>query len=223
MLTSRQKRRAALLKCCVRLTLLRGPEVRRLPGRSPPIALRHLRYGVSSRLRSRRTTFLVSPGPGTEHRGMRTDLRGPAATAHCLTCGRWSHSRYLLRAPGQVPRPPRCRRARGLPRPRPPASYRSSGAPGWANREWQSAWAPGLWSCQVSPPSALLTTPPSSMPATTRSGSAWESAIARTWEVQGLGGKLQVGAEGRFLMPSSSRQDSPPSRLTNRAEGSVPA
>src|SRR5687767_1885749 len=59
------------------------------------------------------------------------------------------------------------------------------------------------------------------MPATTRSGSAWESAIARTWEVQGLGGKLQVGAEGRFLMPSSSRQDRPPSRLTNRAEGSL--
>src|SRR5215211_5411766 len=131
MLTSRQKRRAALLKCCVRLTLLRGPEVRRLPGRSPPIALRHLRYGVSSRLRSRRTTFLVSPGPGTEHRGMRTDLRGPAATAHCLTCGRWSHSRYLLCARGQAPQvvkihPPVC----GLPALAEVCALGESAAPG---------------------------------------------------------------------------------------------
>jgi hypothetical protein len=54
-------------------------------------------------------------------------------------------------------------------------------------------------------------------------GSACEGAMARTWEVQGRGGKLQVGAEGRFLMPSSSRQEAPPSRLTNSAEGSVPA
>src|SRR5215208_2007072 len=61
------------------------------------------------------------------------------------------------------------------------------------------------------------------MPATTRSGSEYERAIARTWEVQGLGGKLQVGAEGSFLMSSSSRQEPPPSRLMKRAEGSVPA
>ena len=47
--------------------------------------------------------------------------------------------------------------------------------------------------------------------------------MARTWEVQGRGGKLQVGAEGSLLMASSSRHEAPPSRLTNRAEGSVPA
>src|SRR5215210_4242709 len=110
-----------------------------------------------------------------------------------------------------------------LANPPPPASYRRSGASEWANREWQSGWAPGLWSCQVSPPSVLLSTPPSSIPTTTRSESVYDSTIARTWEVQGRGGKLQVGAEGRFLIPSSSRQDAPPSRLTNRAEGSVPA
>jgi hypothetical protein len=32
-----------------------------------------------------------------------------------------------------------------------------------------------------------------------------------------------VGAEGRFFKPSSSRQESPPSRLTKRLLGSVPA
>src|SRR5215208_5134277 len=90
------------LSCCFRLTLRRDPGSRRPPGQPPPIALRHLRCGVSSRLRSRRTTCLVSPGPGTEHRGMHTGLRGPAATAHYLTCGRWSHSRNLRRAPGRV-------------------------------------------------------------------------------------------------------------------------
>src|ERR687897_335946 len=110
-----------------------------------------------------------------------------------------------------------------LATPPPPASYRRSGASGWADREWQSGWAPGLWSCQVSPPSVLFSTPPSSMPTTTRSGSTKDGAIARTWEVQGLGGKLQVGWEGNFLISSSSRQEPPPSRLTNRAEGSVPA
>src|SRR5919107_3142747 len=64
-----RKQEADMLNCCVRLTLLRGPEVQRPPGRPPPIALRHLRCGVSSRLRIRRTTFLVCPGAGTGHRG----------------------------------------------------------------------------------------------------------------------------------------------------------
>src|SRR5919107_2914686 len=110
-----------------------------------------------------------------------------------------------------------------LANPPPPASYRSSGAFWWANREWQSGWAPGLWSCQVSPPSVLLKTPPSSMPTTTRFGSEKDRATARTWEVHGRGGKLHVGWEGSFLIPSSSCQEAPPSRLTNREEGSLPA
>lgn len=74
----------------------------------------------------------------------------------------------------------RCLAALGLWANSPPASYWSQGAAGWAARAWQSAWAPGLWSCQVSPLSVLLTTPPSSMPATTRFGSVCEGAMART-------------------------------------------
>src|SRR3954454_6482937 len=61
------------------------------------------------------------------------------------------------------------------------------------------------------------------MPAMMRLGSSWERAIERTWEVQGRGGKLQVGDEGRFFNPSNSHHEPPPSRLRNRLLGSVPA
>src|SRR5215210_7900124 len=102
-----------------RRKLPREPEVRKPPGRSPPTPLQHPCRAVSSRLRGRRTRFFVFPGQGTAHRGIRPGLRGPPATVHYPTCGRWSHLRTLRRAPGPVPRPLKCRRARGLPHPRP--------------------------------------------------------------------------------------------------------
>ena len=65
--------------------------------------------------------------------------------------------------------------------------------------------------------------PPSSIPASSRLWSCGLGAIQRTWDVQGRGGKLQVGREGRSSNASSAFHVVPLSPLANRRLGSVPA
>jgi hypothetical protein len=75
---------------------------------------------------------------------------------------------------------------------------------------------------QVSPPSLLRISHPSSTAPNTSVGSAGEKAMSRTWLMCGGCGNVQSFVVGSVQSCSDGTQVSPPSVLLNTDEGSVP-
>ena len=229
-----------------------APVVPGLPGRPPPNSPPRSRPAVSSRLRSQRTTSLVSPGPGTERRGMRHRpsraslppliarpavdgrIRGTSAVRPARSRGcRGVDERGVFRVGGQAPHvvkihppvralptvaevraPGRTRR----PRPRTGAQGLRGGRTGSGSRAGRLASGPARSRRRrrSSPPRQALCRP--------RRGSGLNRRArsrGRGRSRDGVGSSRWARREDSSCPPARARM-SPPSRLTNRAEGSVP-